>query len=794
MSKVGEAEREGKRGMEETKATTGRRCGRVVKMRVGRDARQGDAEGDDAGSSTAVFDDGARTMHLCHAVRHSCRMMRARHLPQAAFTNEHVSTSLPTQQPSTPTATQAPRATSITISGACSCGQPRPLPALPSSCHSSCQYLPTFAINPNVPLPLHTYVPSPRQGCSRHPTHLPQLPLKMNGNPPPHANGSNGSNASNTTNASNGRPQNASMLTPLGLNRSELVRIIVQAVDTLGYPKSARTLEHEAGFEAMAPEMRTLRDCILNGRWDDLEAALDSLTVFKSDDDARAARFVLYEQKFLELLEAGRTAEALNCLRNHLTRLCPDRKLLDKLPLLCLCATPQEVREHADWPGAGPASRTAVLEKLHRYIPPTHLLQENRLENLLCQTIEQQKRVTMYPYTRQLTISLLEDMEHCQERVPRHLLHTLGGHTDEVWYVQFSHAGEFLASASKDATVIVWKIRALLKGECTAQETVLHKLQGHTRMICLLSWSPDDTRLLSCGSDRAIRLWSIESGECVRLFEGHIENISACVWMPNGVNFVSGAYDCKIIEWDANTGQTVSTYAANHRVNDVVVSKDGSFIIATCADKSIQIFDTTTKAQVKSIVETVSATSLFLSPDNDSLLVCTNSGENPEMEHPEIHVWSIREARLLQTFRGYSQQRFVIRGCFGGHNEMLVICGSEDKLVYIWERRSGSLIAKLDGHSGTVNTVACCEADENLLASCSDDKTIIVCVEPTDFLSLLRLFGVCVTLLLTFFRCLFVALRTSDLGSLGLSIVIALRGRIGQSERLVVARVVAINK
>lgn len=500
----------------------------------------------------------------------------------------------------------------------------------------------------------------------------------------------------------------------------------MQAIDALGYAQSARSLERDAGVEAMTPDMRMLRDCVLNGRWDDLETALDALSVFKTEADARAARFVIYEQKFLELLEARRTADALDCLRNHLTHLSPDPKLFNKLPLLCLCATPEEVREHAEWPGAGHASRTAVLEKLHRYIPPTHLLQENRLENLLCQTIEQQKRLTMFPYTRQNTVSLLEDMEHCQDRVPRNILHRLKGHTDEVWFVQFSHQGDLLASASKDSTVIIWKMRALLTGHCFAHEAVLHKLEGHSQMICFLSWSPNDRQLLSCGDDKTIRLWSIESGECERVFERHTLQISACAWMPNGIHFVSGSHDTTIVEWDATTGESIGAYEARSHVYDLAVAKDGSFVVATCSDKTVQIFDAKTKAQISYVREMASITSLYLSPTGDSLLLFTNSNENPKMVEPEIHIWDVKNMQLGQKLKGYKQSRFVIRGCFGGHNEMLVLCGSEDNRVYIWERRSGDLIAKLSGHDATVNTVACSEADENLFASGSDDKTVIV--------------------------------------------------------------------
>ncbi|KAI0563936.1 WD repeat containing protein 26 isoform [Gracilaria domingensis] len=433
-------------------------------------------------------------------------------------------------------------------------------------------------------------------------------------------------------------------LTERGLDRHELVRVIVQAIDALGYSASARVLEKEAGVEAMTQQMRTLRDCVLEGKWDQLEQVLAQVTVFKSDDDARAARFVLYEQKFLELLEAGHTADALECLRNDLTRVSPDPKLLHKLPLLCMCTTADEVRDRAEWPGAGPESRAAVLDKLQRYIPASELLQENRLENLLWQAIEQQKRDTMFPYTRQSRVSLLEDMVHCEERVPRKILHRLEGHTDEV---------------------------------CT-------------------------------GDDQTIRLWSIKSGECCRVFEKHTGAITSCAWMPNGKTFVSGAHDQRLLEWDVDSGEVIASYDVPNRVNDLTISANGK------------------KQQLSMMSEDYSITSLFLSADSQSLLVSINSHEDPEAIDPEIHVWNIPKQRIVQKLTGFKQIRYVIRACFGGHNQMLVLCGSEDELVYIWERRSGKLIAKLRGHDGTVNTIACNESNQNLFASGSDDKTVIV--------------------------------------------------------------------
>ena len=76
-------------------------------------------------------------------------------------------------------------------------------------------------------------------------------------------------------------------------------------------------------------------------------------------------------------------------------------------------------------------------------------------------------------------------------------------HSDEVWFLQFSHDGTKLATASKDNTVVIYD---------TSNYKVLHKLLDHDSGVCYVSWSPDDTKIITCTEpqDTCARVWETQ--------------------------------------------------------------------------------------------------------------------------------------------------------------------------------------------------------------------------------------------------------------------------------------------
>jgi WD40 repeat protein len=85
------------------------------------------------------------------------------------------------------------------------------------------------------------------------------------------------------------------------------------------------------------------------------------------------------------------------------------------------------------------------------------MIPQKRLETLLEQAKEYQRTQCRY-HASEPPISLFSDHVCDRSVFPTVTTHILGGHSDEVWRVEFSHDGTRLASAGQDGKVLIWKV------------------------------------------------------------------------------------------------------------------------------------------------------------------------------------------------------------------------------------------------------------------------------------------------------------------------------------------------
>ncbi|KAI0273432.1 WD40 repeat-like protein [Gloeopeniophorella convolvens] len=534
------------------------------------------------------------------------------------------------------------------------------------------------------------------------------------------------------------------------IDREEYIRLVIQSLRDIGYIESAATLEAESGYVMETPRVAEFRQCILDGAWSEAEAALEHLSV-ADDDGLWEAKFLISRQKYLEYLEAGRTAMALHVLRNELAPLHIEPEHLHPLSSLIMCSDAADLRQRAGWDGAHGSSRRRLLVDLQSYIPSSLMIPPRRFVTLLDQARLHQISQCIYhnaPLTSQ-HFSLYADHACDTDLFPRVTSTVLEVHTDEVWSLEWSHSGKFLATASKDQSVIIWSVGVSQPAQTPDVSIHLH-LQDHPFPVGCLAWSLDDTILLS-SCEQFIKMWNTETGICIRTIDAHTETVSALAWVPDGSGFISGSQDRKINLWGSDGKQRDSWGITPIRITDLAVTPDFTRLVAvggSAKDSTLPtprgdsaptasrnggnnptpgasrapehlmiVYDLATKQPELSVALGGQLTSVKISSDSRYALV----NHAPD----EIHLWDLSTGRLTRKYTGQRQGQHIIRSCFGGVDGNFVVSGSEDGNVYVWHRDRGILLDVLAGHgNGSVNSVAWNPRNMQMFASCSDDCSI----------------------------------------------------------------------
>ncbi|XP_054795243.1 WD repeat-containing protein 26 homolog [Prosopis cineraria] len=494
------------------------------------------------------------------------------------------------------------------------------------------------------------------------------------------------------------------------IKRDEFVRIIANALYSLGYEKSGACLEEESGIPVHSWVVNLFIQQILDGSWDESIATLHKIGL-ADETTVRSASFLILEQKFFELLDGEKVTEALKTLRTEVAPLCTNSSRIRELSS---CMVSISLSGHAnshkkDFTRV--RSRSKLLEELQKLLPPTIMVPERRLEHLVEQALVLQREACQLHNSLDKEMSLYID-HHCgKDQIPSRTLQVLEGHDDEVWFVQFSHNGKYLASSSNDRSAIIWEVGS--NGELS----IKHRLSGHQKPVSSISWSPDDQEVLTCGVEEAIRRWDVVTGKCLQVYEKAGAGMVSCAWLPSGKNILSGLNDKSICMWNSD-GKELEAYKGLRtlKISDLAVTGDGEQILFICKDNAVLLFHRETQDE-RFIEEDQTITSFSLSKDSKFLLV--------NLLNQEIHLWNVEHVpKLVGKYKGHRRSRFIVRSCFGGIRQSFIASGSEDSQVYIWHRDSQELIEALPGHSGAVNCVSWNPTNPHMLASASDDRTI----------------------------------------------------------------------
>jgi WD40 repeat protein len=290
----------------------------------------------------------------------------------------------------------------------------------------------------------------------------------------------------------------------------------------------------------------------------------------------------------------------------------------------------------------------------------------------------------------------------------------LQGHTEAVFWAAFSPEDDYILSGGADHTIRMWDIESL---EC------LKVFEGHSDEVRALAFLPGGRRFISGSFDMSIKVWDIEKTACLKTLKGHELDITSLAVMKDGRRILSGSYDGIIKLWDINTGNCLSTYQGHERgVIGVTLAPDNLSFVSTAFDNTTRMWNLETAECIKILDnQGYRANSAKYSPDGRYLVIgCSDH---------KIRLLDITTGDCLKTFMGHTGEvssvdisqngRFILSG---GRKEE----GSGDRSVRLWEVENGRCrctLTEFTHHEKNVNSVFFSNTGVYSI-SCSNDKTL----------------------------------------------------------------------
>ncbi|KAF9362637.1 hypothetical protein BGX34_005779 [Mortierella sp. NVP85] len=424
--------------------------------------------------------------------------------------------------------------------------------------------------------------------------------------------------------------QESESITPSGFNRHELVRLMVQSLQSLGYKKAAQELETESGYQLESPAVTRFRDCVLNGNWEELEQLAGKLELDPAHEIS--VKFLIREQKFLELLEARQIKNALIVLRSELT---PLNHNMERVHTLTRTGIPTVTRR--------------VLEGHVNEVWHISFSHNGRF-------------LASASADRRIIIWNLETFEPVQ---------TLQSHTDKVSCCVWSQDDTQLLTAGSDRAVKLWDVQT---------GTLKSTFQRHTDTIISVGWLPDGDRFVS-GSEKDLLLMST-SGDVLHSWQYPVQDLAIsedgkilvvmCGIIIRVINLVDMTEIRKLDESDG--------------IMAISLSKDGQYLLVNTTPKH-------TPMPVHKEIHLWSLTEGRIvrkySGFKQGLFVIRScfGGWNERFvvsggEDAKVYIWHRENGNLIQTLEGHSRPVTVV--AWSPTNPNMFASASDDHTIRIW--------------------------------------------------------------------------------------------------------------
>ncbi|KAH0640950.1 hypothetical protein KY285_037536 [Solanum tuberosum] len=310
------------------------------------------------------------------------------------------------------------------------------------------------------------------------------------------------------------------------------------------------------------------------------------------------------------------------------------------------------------------------------------------------------------------------------------------GHEGPVMGMACDASGGLLATSGADGKVRVWDVDG---GFCT------HHFEGHKGVVTSIMFHPDPNRLqlFSRGDDGSVRVWDLTQKtkkKCLAKLEKHQSTVTSMAISDDGWTLVSAGRDKVVNLCNLHDYRCLTTIPTLESVETVCII-GSEFPFSACLSSSKH-----PQAKKRSDVPSINfitvghcaslnrkppispkrfagyneeiADMKFLGDDEQFLAAATNV--------EQVRVYDLKSKSCSYVLSGHTDTILCLDTCVSNSGRTLIVTGSKDNNVRLWDYENKACVGVGIGHMGAVGAVAFSKKEWNFFVSGSSDCTLKV--------------------------------------------------------------------
>jgi WD40 repeat protein len=282
-----------------------------------------------------------------------------------------------------------------------------------------------------------------------------------------------------------------------------------------------------------------------------------------------------------------------------------------------------------------------------------------------------------------------------------------------VTAVKFSSCGNRFVSGSFVKTVNLWDVSAR-----SLESALCSRLENITHSVSCICFTDDDKRVVTGNAENSVYIWDCASGSLSTTLgveeDGHAGAVtSVCV---RGNCVISGSADRTVIIWDLTTKEKLSVLRCDSAITTVSANRQGTRLLVGTENKELKLFGLPIPNEVLSSYRDHTDVVLCSCFSDDSAAIAIGT------ENFNVHTYVCESGVAAQMLVGHTNRVTCIAMTKNG---TFLVSGSADKTIRVWNLRIREEVTVLTGHTVSITALSIGGNDATLV-SASVDKSIRV--------------------------------------------------------------------